>query len=899
MTSKYKKLVLVDGSSYLFRAYHALPPLTTSTGMPTGALYGVLNMLRKLLNDEKPDYFGVVFDTKSKNFRHEIYPAYKANRPEMPDELAVQIEPLHTMIKAMGLPLIAIEGVEADDVLATLAHRATEQKIKTIISTGDKDLAQLVDEHITLVNTMNGNVLDENNVMAKFGVRADQIVDYLTLMGDPVDNVPGVPKVGPKTAAKWLEEYDNLDNLIRHADDIKGKVGENLREHLSELPLGKKLVTVQRDVALPIAAKDLLLQPADKTQLKELYQKYELKSWLRELDKETTPSTETAASIEKGKHEIILTQEQFQHWINLIQKEKAVAIDTETTALDPFLAECVGISFAVKPGEAAYVPVGHHYLDCPKQLSRDEVLAQLKPILEDPHIKKIGQNIKYDMHIFANYGIKLKAVADDTMLESYVLNSIATRHNMDSLAEYYFQYQTIHYEDVVGKGVKQINFSEVELQTATEYAAEDADITLRLHQVLSSKLADKPSLVALYRDIEMALVEVLWQMEQHGVCVDATLLQKQSEQIAQELIKLEEQATILAGQSFNLSSPKQLQEIFYDKLKLPILERTPKGAPSTAESVLQELSHDYELPKVILNHRTLSKLKSTYTDKLPLQINPRTKRVHTSYNQAVTATGRLSSTDPNLQNIPIRTPEGRKIRQAFIAAPGCKLLAADYSQIELRIMAHLSQDEGLLTAFSHGEDIHRFTASEVLGVPLDQVTPEQRRSAKAINFGLIYGMSAFGLARQLEVQREAAQKYMDQYFHRYPGVKKYMEMIREKAAQLGYVETLFGRRLYLPDILSKNMGRRRAAERTAINAPMQGTAADIIKKAMIAIHQDLPKYREVKMLMQVHDELIFEIEDTAIEKAKSFITHCMQNTVELSVPLVVNVGVGFNWDEAH
>lgn len=892
-----KKLVLVDGSSYLFRAYHALPPLTTTTGLPTGAAYGVLNMLRKLLNDEKPDYLGVIFDTKSKNFRHEIYPAYKANRPEMAQELSVQIEPLYDIIRAMGLPLLAIEGIEADDVIATLAHQASLDGIKTVISTGDKDLAQLVDHHTTLINTMSGTVMDEKGVIAKFGVGPDKIIDYLTLIGDPIDNVPGIPKVGPKTAVKWLQEYGSLDQIIKHADSIKGKVGENLREHLENLPLGRKLVTVQRDMPIEQKPESLLCQPQDNEKLKALFQKMEFKSWLRELEKEQS-NTPLSQYKEKGKYELILEEKLFLSWIERIKKAQLFAIDTETTSLDPLQAELVGISFAIETGQAAYVPFGHDYLDCPRQLPREWVLAQIKPSLEDITIAKVGQNIKYDMHIFARYGISLNNIAHDTMLQSYVLNSIATRHDMNSLAQLYLQYQTIQYEEVAGKGAKQITFDKVNIRNATEYAAEDADITLRLNKVLSEKL-DDPKLLSVYQEIELPLVNVLFQMEEHGIAIDAQKLESQSKEIAKELKELEEQAYILAGQNFNLGSPKQLQEIFYEKLQLPILERTPKGAPSTAESVLQELSNDYELPKLILTHRTLSKLKSTYTDSLPHQINPKTQRVHTSYHQAITATGRLSSTDPNLQNIPVRTEMGRRIRQAFVPAPGYKLISADYSQIELRIMAHLSQDEGLLNAFCQGEDIHQFTASEIFGVPLNEVTFEQRRGAKAINFGLIYGMSAFGVARQLDIDRGSALAYMDKYFQRYPGVKIYMDQTRRKAADVGYVETLFGRRLYLPEIRAKNIGRKRAAERTAINAPMQGTAADIIKKAMIVLHSHLKDTDDIKMLMQVHDELVFEVKSDSVEKAKQLIIDCMQNTVKLSVPLVVSIGVGNNWDEAH
>ncbi len=907
-----KKLVLVDGSSYLFRAYHALPPLTNSKGVPTGAAYGVVNMLRKLIKEENPDFVGVIFDTKSKNFRHEIYPEYKANRPAMPDELRLQIQPLHDIIRALGFPLLAIEGLEADDVIATLAHIASEKNIVTVISTGDKDLAQLVDKNTTLINTMSGSRLDEAGVLAKFGVRPDQIIDYLTLMGDPVDNVPGIPKVGPKTAVKWLQEYGSLDEIIKNADAVKGKIGENLRAHLDSLPLGKQLVTVKRDLDLPFMPDDLLMKEVDMPALLALLEQMEFKSWLKEYSKAQPQEVHATQDIQayqeqdivpvaqqvRGDYEVILEKSAFLALMEKLSKAKSFCVDTETTSLDPMQAECVGVSVSLEVGKGYYIPVAHTYLDCPAQLSRDWVLELLKPILEDSRVGKIGQNIKYDMHIFARYGIKLQGIIADTMLASYVYNSIK-RHDMDSLAENYLHYQTITYEEVAGKGVKQVTFDQVTLDVATQYAAEDADITLRLDHLFNTKFSSEPTLNRVYHEIELPLIEVLWQMEEYGIKIDADMLQAQSNSIATELAKLENEAYILAGQNFNLGSPKQLQEILFEKLQLPIIERTPKGVPSTGESVLQELSHDYELPKVILSHRTLSKLKSTYTDKLPLQINPQTGRVHTSYHQANAATGRLSSSDPNLQNIPIRTEEGRKIRQAFVAPKGSVLVSADYSQIELRIMAHLSQDEGLLSAFCQNQDIHRFTASEIFGVSLDNVTSEQRRSAKAINFGLIYGMSAFGLSKQLDIDQKAAKAYMDVYFQRYPGVKRYMEMIREKAAEFGYVETLFGRRLYLPDIRAKHMGRRKAAERTAINAPMQGTAADLIKKAMIALHQKLKNNEDIKMLMQVHDELVLEVKNAHIEKAKALLIDCMQNTVKLSVPLEVGIGVGDNWDVAH
>lgn len=894
-----KKLVIVDGSSYLFRAYHALPPLVTSTGLPSGAMYGVLNMLKKLIQEEKPDYMAVVFDTKSKNFRHTLYPEYKANRPTMPEELATQIEPLHEIIEAMGLPLILMEGYEADDIIGTLAKIAIHHHLKTVISTGDKDFAQLVSDDVTLVNTMTNTRLDPTNVRAKFGVNPNQIIDYLTLIGDPVDNVPGVPKVGPKTAVKWLNEYQTLDNLINKANEIKGKVGDYLRESINNLSLSKQLVTIQQTVPVKVQPEDLICRPQEIEKLKSLLEKYEFKSWLKEMNSGEVTVTSTKKHNQKGEYETVLTKAQLQQWFQLIRSHKKFVLDTETTGLDPLQAELVGISLSVEIGKGAYIPLVHDYEGVPTQLLREEVLKELKPLLADATLTIIGQHIKYDLHILARYNLFVNNQIQDTMLGSYILNSTATRHNLDSLAEYYLDYKTITFEEVAGKGAKQIAFNQVEVDRATEYAAEDADITLRLQHVLSSQLSDIPSLQKVYEDIEIPLIRVLWQMEENGVCIDAEKLREQSEAIAKELIILEEQAATLAGETFNLASPKQLQGILFDKLKLPVLESTPMGVPSTGESVLQELSHDYELPRIILSHRSLNKLKSTYTDKLPLQINPHTHRVHTSYHQAVTATGRLSSTDPNLQNIPIRTLEGRKIRQAFVAPPGTIFISADYSQIELRIMAHLSGDEGLQKAFQMGQDIHQFTASEVFGVPLKEVTPAQRRSAKAINFGLIYGMSAFGLARQIDESQAMAKSYMEQYFHRYPKVKVYMDKIRKEAEQKGYVETLFGRRLYLPDIRSKNIARKRAAERAAINGPMQGTSADLIKKAMIAIHEKIGKQDEIKMLMQVHDELVFEVKTAALERAKSIIIDCMQNAVSLSVPLVVGVGVGNNWDEAH
>jgi len=890
-----KKLVLVDGSSYLFRAYHALPPLTNSKGIPTGAVYGVINMLKKLLNDEKPDYIAVIFDTKSKNFRHELYPEYKANRSEMPEELQVQIQPLHQIIEAMGLPLLAIEGIEADDLIGALANEACQQKLKTVISTGDKDMAQLVNEDVTLVNTMTATVLDEKNVMQKFGVKPSQIVDYLALIGDNVDNVPGIPKVGPKTAAKWLNEYQTLENIIENADKISGKIGENLRAHVAQLPLAKQLVTIRCDLGNLPKPQTLQIKAAQNDRLQQLFEQLEFKAWLKELT-QTHEARASSLDLVKGSYETVSTQEVLNRWCDQIKQAQYFVIDTETTSVNPFQAQLVGISLAIKAQQAIYIPLAHQNPSQP-QLAKDWVLQQLAPLLSDQRISKIGQNIKYDMHVLAQEGVHLKGLIHDTMLASYVLNSVM-RHDMDSLALHYLNHQTITYEEVAGKGAKQIGFDEVAMDKATQYAAEDADVTYQLHNVLQERLAQTPALKKVYDEIEIPLIPVLWQMEQHGICLDVALLDQQSQELGKAILHCEEQAAILAGESFNLASPKQLQAIFYDKLGWPILERTPKGAPSTAESVLHELSHDYALAKVILEHRTLSKLKSTYTDKLPQMLNPKTKRIHTSYNQAVTATGRLSSTEPNLQNIPIRTHEGRKIRQAFVADKNCVLVAADYSQIELRIMAHLSQDKGLLEAFSNGQDIHRFTASEIFDTTLDKVTADQRRKAKAINFGLIYGMSAFGLAKQLETDRAHAQQYIDKYFERYPGVKHYMDSIRAQAYDQGYVSTIFGRRLYLPEIRAKQIPRKRAAERTAINAPMQGSAADLIKKAMIMLHP-VCQQQGYKMLLQVHDELVFEVVDHQVDEAKKTITHHMEHAAELSVPLEVSIGVGANWDEAH
>lgn len=895
-TQTNRTCLLIDGSSYLFRAYHALPPLTNSKGLSTGAVYGVANMLKKLLAENNYDYIAVVFDTKGKNFRHELYPEYKANRPEMPEELREQIEPLHAVIKALGFPLIAMPGYEADDVIGTLAVQAVAEGIETVISTGDKDFAQLVGSHIRLVNTMTNTELNDETVKAKFGVAPNQIIDYLALVGDAVDNVPGIPKVGPKTAAKWLNQYQTLDNLVAHADEIKGKVGDNLREHQSQLPLAKQLVTIQQDVPVVEPVTSLVQKPQDDDALREWFTILEFKTWLKNFGEDTTAPE---LSTKKGNYVTVDTEAALKNWIEQIKQHKAVVIDTETTSLNPMVAQLVGISLAVKDGDAAYIPVAHDYLDCPQQLAKESALAALKPLLTDPSIHKTGQHIKYDLHVLKHAGIDLEGVTDDTMLASYVLNSTATRHDMDSLAKFYLNTETISYESVAGKGAKQITFDKVAIDTATQYAAEDADITLRLKQVLLERLEAEPKLLSVYRDIEMPLVPILYQMEETGVAIDVAQLNQQSAEIEKTLATLEEQAHILAGESFNLSSPKQLTAILFDKLEMPVVERTPTGVPSTAEGVLQELSEEYELPRILLQYRSLSKLKSTYTDKLPLQVNETTGRIHTSYHQAGTATGRLSSSDPNLQNIPVRSVEGRRIRQAFIAPKGTQIISADYSQIELRIMADLSQDPGLLKAFRTDQDIHRFTASEVWHIPLDEVTSEQRRNAKAINFGLIYGMSAFGLAKQLDIDPKSAQEYMSQYFERYPGVKTYMETIREKAQKQGYVETLFGRRLYLRDINAKNGMKRKAAERAAVNAPMQGTAADIIKKAMITIQSEIAGNDAIKMIMQVHDELVFEVKASEVDAAKALIIAGMENAAKLSVPLTVGVGVGDNWDAAH
>ncbi|HYA38946.1 MAG TPA: DNA polymerase I [Candidatus Methylomirabilis sp.] len=896
-----KLLVLVDGSSYLYRAFHAMPALSNSHGEHTGAVYGVVNMLRRLLSEYDPDYMAVVFDAKGKTFRDDIYPEYKANRPPMPDDLSTQIEPIHAIIRAMGLPLIQIEGVEADDVIGTLARRAAAEGRDTVISTGDKDMAQLVDGHIRLVDTMKEKTYDRKRVIEKFDVPPERIVDYLALVGDTSDNIPGVPGVGPKTAAKWLQQYGSLDEVIEHAGEIPGKAGENLKGALAHLPMARELATIKCDVELKLAPESLRLQPPDAARLRELYSRFEFKSWLAELGGvNPAASSAAAASHRDGAYEMISDMATLERWLARLEKSGLFAFDTETTSLDAQQAEIVGVSFSDRVGTGAYVPLAHVYPDAPAQLERTAALEKLKLLLEDPRLPKIGQNFKYDLNVLANHDIRLAGMRYDTMLESYVLDSTASRHDMDSLALKYLGYKTLKYEEVAGKGKHQINFSEVALDQATAYAAEDADVTFRLHQHLWPRLNEVSSLVKLFDEIEMPLVPVIARMERNGVRIDVTMLRTQSNELAKRLFEIEREAHGVAGQPFNMGSPKQIQEILYGNHKLPVLKKTPTGQPSTAEEVLQELALDYPLPRLILEHRSLSKLMSTYTDRLPEMINPKTGRVHTSYHQAVAATGRLSSSDPNLQNIPVRTAEGRRIRQAFVAPPGYQIMSADYSQIELRIMAHLSRDPGLIQAFAVGQDVHRATAAEVFGVAPDLVSDDMRRAAKAINFGLIYGMSAFGLARQLRIDRVAAQEYVDRYFARYPGVREFMERTRELARRQGYVETLFGRRLHTPEINAANMTRRQAAERAAINAPMQGTAADLIKLAMLAVDRWIQGSGvDIRMIMQVHDELVFEVEDGSVDAAREQIRRAMSEVAVLAVPLVVDVGLGRNWDEAH
>jgi len=921
-TSSLSPLILVDGSSYLFRAYHVpyLQALSTSNGQSTGAITGVLNMLGSLKKDYPNGNIVVIFDAKGKTFRNDLYPEYKANRPPMPDDLRTQIAPIHEIVEAMGLPLLVIDGVEADDVIGTLAKQASDAGLETVISTGDKDMAQLVTDHVRLINTMTRVELDVEGVKEKFGVRPDQIIDYLALMGDKVDNIPGVEKCGPKTAVKWLLEHDTLNNVMANADSVKGKVGENLRTALAHLPLSYELATIKLDVELEVSATDLAPKARDVEKLKALYTTYELKRLLIELTKGDASTTQnqkelgltseladedleeavTPSNI-STQYDTVLTKASFKTWLNKLEAAEYFAFDTETTSVNYMKADLVGLSFSVEIGKAAYVPLAHDYENAPEQLDLAWVLAELKPLLENKKLAKVGQNLKYDANVLSHYNIQMQGIVFDTMIESYCLNSVATRHNMDALATKYLGYNTVHFEDIAGKGAKQLTFNQIDLEKASHYAAEDADITLRLHQALYPKLSKITEQLAVFNEIEMPLLPVLARMEQHGVLIDCDLLDQQSHTIGMRLNELEIEAHNIAGQSFNLSSPKQLQKILFEELKIPVIKKTPKGAPSTAEEVLQELALDYPLPKVILENRGLSKLKSTYTDKLPLLISTKTGRVHTSYHQAVTATGRLSSTDPNLQNIPIRSEEGRKIRQAFIAPKDHKIVAIDYSQIELRIMAHLSDDPGLLSAFSKGLDVHKATAAEIFSVPLDEVTTDQRRSAKAVNFGLIYGMSAFGLAKQLDVPRHKAQEYMDTYFERYPNVQNYMENTRQKATESGYVETLFGRRLYLPDINSKNGMRRKGAERAAINAPMQGTAADIIKKAMLNVDKWIEEQNDarIKMTMQVHDELIFEIHQDIVNDTTKTLVQLMNDAVSLSVPLIAEAGIGNNWDEAH
>jgi DNA polymerase-1 len=898
-----KPLILVDGSSYLFRAYHALPPLTNSRGEPTGAIVGVVNMLRKLIDTYRPERMAVVFDAPGATFRDDLYPDYKAHRPPMPDELRAQIEPLHAIVRAMGLPLLIVPGVEADDVIGTLASQAAAAGLPTLISTSDKDLAQLVDDHVTLVNTMTDQVLDRAGVIDKLGVPPERVVDYLTLVGDSVDNVPGVPQCGPKTAAKWLAAYGSLEGVVANAAAINGRAGENLRASLDQLPLSRELVTIRTDVPLDAAPHELRPVPPDAVALREWYTKLEAKRLLATVDQDSAPAPAVATDPKPvARHyETVLDAAQLMRWVDRLEGAPLVAFDTETTSLDYMSAELVGVSFAVSPHEAAYVPVAHRYPGAPEQLDRDWVLARLKPLLEDPARPKVGQNLKYDMSVLARHGVELAGIAFDTMLESYVLDATATRHDMDSLAEKYLGEKTIRFEDVAGRGARQLGFDEVPIEQAAEYAAEDADVTLRLHQALWPQVEQEPRLAALFRDLEMPLVPVLSRMERRGVRIDAAMLAQQSRELAARMHEVEQHAYRVAGSPFNLGSPKQIGEIFFERLGLPVVAKTPTGAASTAESVLQDLAEQgFELPALILEYRGLSKLRSTYTEKLPQMINARTGRVHTSYHQAVAATGRLSSSDPNLQNIPVRTDEGRRIRRAFVPEAGHRMLAADYSQIELRIMAHLSGDAGLLAAFAAGQDIHRATAAEVFGVAPQEVTADQRRSAKAINFGLIYGMSAFGLAKQLGIERDAAQTYVNRYFERYPGVRAFMDRTREQARDRGYVETVFGRRLYLPDISARNPQIRAAAERTAINAPMQGTASDIIKRAMIDLDAWLEAGRvPAHMLMQVHDELVFEVRADRVDEVGAQVRELMQGAAELAVPLVVDVGVGDNWDEAH
>ena len=894
--SEVKSLVLIDGSSYLYRAFYALPGLTAPSGQPTGAIYGVLMMLHKLIKDERPNLLGIVFDAPGKTFRHELFPEYKANRARTPEDLIIQIEPLLAAIENLGLPLIRVNGVEADDVIGTLAKEAEQRGMNTLIATSDKDFTQLVSDKITLLDTMKNRLTDRSGVIEKFGLPPEQIIDFLTLSGDASDNIPGVPTVGPKTAVKWLQQYSSLAGVIEHAEEISGKVGEALRESIPRLNLYQQLATIDCSLELDRTVDDLVIRESKDDELFAQFKNLGLHALIKQFNIEEPITTIRRDTVYQG----ILTKKEFEALLDRLSQAEVTAIDTETTSLNYMQAEIVGISVAIVSNEAYYIPLMHEYDGVPKQLDREYVLQKLKPWLEDKEAKKIGHNLKYDSHIFANHGIELNGTDFDSMLESYVLNSTATRHNLNAVAKRYLNLDTTSYEDVAGKGAKQIGFNQVSLEDAIHYAAEDADVSFQLHQTLHPKLMEINSLAKLYTDMEAPLLKVLQTIERNGVLIDESMLQKQSDQFAITLKELESKAYSLAGAEFNLNSPKQLQEILYDKLSLPILKKTPKGQPSTAENVLQRLAEDFPIVQTILNYRTTAKLKTTYTDKLPLMVNQDTGRVHTSYHQAVTATGRLSSSDPNLQNIPIRTVEGRRIRQAFIAPKGFQILAADYSQIELRIMAHNSQDPGLLDAFQAGLDIHQATAAEIFAVDLQSVSAEQRRSAKAINFGLIYGMSAFGLTRQLGITRGDAQEYIELYFARYPKVKEYMDAIRNQARESGFVETVFGRRLYLPDIDSRNYQRRQYAERSAINAPMQGTAADIIKKAMIDLEQRLvAESINAKIIMQVHDELVLEVEDSSVGAVSEFVTEAMGKAADLDVALKVDLGVGENWDQAH
>jgi DNA polymerase I len=906
-----KTLLLVDGSSYLYRAYHALPDLRTASGEPTGAIRGFIAMLRTLRQQVHADYLSCVFDAKGKTFRDEMYDEYKANRKAMPDDLIRQVEPIHEAVRALGWPVIEIEGIEADDVIATLTRQAREQGLRTIVSTGDKDLAQLVNEHVTLVNTMTNETLDVAGVHAKFGVPPERIVDYLTLVGDAVDNVPGVEKVGPKTACKWLNQYGSLDAVIERAGEIGGAVGENLRKALPWLPTARALVTVKTDCDLSghvESLEGLATRPEDADRLRELFTRFEFKSWLREVGQaaqqapgahnEPSAASGTVATRPEVDYETVLTSEQLQHWLGRIGAAGLTSLDTETTSLDPLAARLVGLSLSVEPFKACYIPLAHRYPGAPEQLPFQEVIEQLKPWLESPHHRKVGQHLKYDMHVFANHGVRLAGVAHDTLLQSYVLEA-HRNHDMDSLAERHLNRRTLLYVEVCGKGVNQLCFDEVAIDRATEYAAEDAEVTLALHEAMWPHICSDPGLLHVYESIELPTAQVLYEMERRGVLIDRDLLSAQSRELGKRIAELEVRAQELAGQPFNLGSPKQIGEILFGKLGLPVVKKTASGVPSTDEEVLEKLAEDYPLPKMLLEHRGLSKLKSTYCDKLPAMADA-DGRVHTHYGQAIAVTGRLSSSDPNLQNIPIRTAEGRRIREAFVAPTGHRIVSADYSQIELRIMAHISGDTGLLDAFGKGEDIHRATASEVFGVPLGEVTSEQRRYAKVINFGLIYGMSAFGLAANLGIERDAAKTYMQRYFTRYPGVARYMESTRELARRQGYVETVFGRRLWLPEINSPNGPRRSGAERAAINAPMQGTAADLIKLAMIAVSRWIStEGLATRLIMQVHDELVLEVPDSEVERVRSNVPALMSSVAALKVPLLAEVGVGANWDEAH